>query len=173
MHKKKKSGLVLKLDFKKAYDKMKWPFLQQVLRIKGFAPKWCAWIDQVVSKGAVGVKVNDDLGHYFQTRKGVRQRDPLSPIHFDIVRSDMLAVLIARTKECGQVTGVILYLVDDGLSILQYADGTILFMEDDLDQAKNVKLLLGAFEQLSGLRSIFIKSEFLCYGEAKDREMEY
>jgi len=85
----------------------------------------------------------------------------------------MLAALIARAKECGQVTGVILYLVDDGLSILQYADGTILFMEDDLDQAKNVKLLLGAFEQLSGLRSIFIKSEFLCYGEAKDREMEY
>ena len=155
MHKKKKSGLVLKLDFEKAYDKMKWPFLQQVLRIEGL-PKWCAWIDQV-SKGVVGVKVNDDLGHYFQTRKGVRQRDPLSPIHFDIVRSDMPAVLIARTKECGQVTGVIPYLVDDGLSILQYANGTILFMEDDLDQAKNVKLLLGAFEQLSSLKINFHK----------------
>jgi len=69
----------------------------------------------------------------------------------------MLAALIARAKECGQVTGVIPYLVDDGLSILQYADGTILFMEDDLDQAKNVKLLLGAFEQLSGLKNNFHK----------------
>ena len=68
--KKKQDGVILKLDFEKAYDKMKWPFLQQVLRIEGL-PKWCAWIDQV-SKGVVGVKVNDDLGHYFQTRKGVR-----------------------------------------------------------------------------------------------------
>jgi hypothetical protein len=34
-------------------------------------------------------------------------------------------------------------LVDDGLSILQlqYADDTILFMEDDLDEAKNLKLV--------------------------------
>jgi len=72
MHKKKKNGVILKLDFEKAYDKVKWPFLQQVLRMKGFSTTWCAWINQVITKGSVAIKVNDDVGHYFQTRKGVR-----------------------------------------------------------------------------------------------------
>ena len=69
MHKKKKNGVILKLDFEKAYDKVKWPFLQQVLRMKGFSTTWCAWINQVITKGSVAIKVNDDVGHYFQTRK--------------------------------------------------------------------------------------------------------
>ena len=120
MHRKKKSGVVLKLDFEKAYDKVKWPFLQQVLRMKGFLPTWCDWINQVTTKGTVGIKVNEDIGHYFQMRKRVRQGDPLSPLLFNTV-VDMLAILICRAKENGQISGVVPHLVDDGLSILQYA----------------------------------------------------
>ena len=166
MHKKKKNGVILKLDFEKAYDKVKWPFLQQVLRMKGFSTTWCAWINQVITKGSVAIKVNDDVGHYFQTRKGVRQGDPLSPILFNIV-VDMLAILIERAKENQQFKGVVPHLIDDGLSILQYADDTILFMEHNLEQAKNLKLLLCAFEQLSGLKINFHKSELFCFGEAQ------
>ena len=172
MHKKKKNGVVLKLDFEKAYDKVKWPFLQQVLWMKGFSTKWCAWINQVITKGSVAIKVNDDVGHYFQTRKGVRQGDPLSPILFNIVVY-MLAILIARAKENQQFKGVVPHLVNDGLSILQYADDTILFMEDNIEQAKNLKLLLCAFEQLSGLKINFHKSELFCFGEAMVFKTEY
>jgi hypothetical protein len=39
----------------------------------------------------------------------------------------MLAILIERAKEDDQVGGLIPYLVEGGLSILQYADDTILF----------------------------------------------
>ena len=63
--------------------------------------------------------------------------------------------------------------MDDGLSILQYADDTILFMENDLKEAKNMKLLLCAFEQLSGLKINFHKSEMFCYGEARELGREY
>ena len=41
LHRKKQDGVILKLDFKKAYDKLKWPFIQQVLRMKGLSPIWC------------------------------------------------------------------------------------------------------------------------------------
>jgi hypothetical protein len=44
--------------------------------------------------------VNDDLGHNFQTRKGLRQGEPLSPILFNII-ADMFAIVIARAKEEG------------------------------------------------------------------------
>ena len=69
--------------------------------------------------------------------------------------------------------GVIPHLVDDGLSILQYADDTIIFLDHDLKQTKNMKLLLCAFEQLSGLKINFHKSEIFCYGAAKEMEDEY
>jgi hypothetical protein len=59
----------------------------------------------------------------------------------------MLAILIKRAKQNGQIQGVVPHLVDDGLSILQYADDTIIFMEDDMEKAKNLKLLLCTFEQ--------------------------
>ena len=61
--------------------------------------------------------VNDDIGHYFQTKRGLRQGDPMSPVLFNIV-ADMLAILIKRAKDDGQISGVIPHLVDDGLSIL-------------------------------------------------------
>ena len=69
MHRKKNSGVILKLDFEKARDMVKWSFVQQVLRMKGFSPTWCNQINQVTTKGAVGIKVNEDIGHYFQTKR--------------------------------------------------------------------------------------------------------
>jgi hypothetical protein len=172
LHRKKMDGVLFKIDFKKAYDKVNWPFLQQTMRMKGFSPIWCKLVANLVQGGSVGVKVNVDIGHYFQTRKGLRQGDPLSPILFNIV-ADMLAILIARAKEDGQVGGLIPHLVEGGVSILQYADDTILFMEHDLQKAVNMKLILCIFEQLSGLKINFHKSEIFCFGKAKDVENQY
>jgi hypothetical protein len=53
---------------------------------------------------------------------------------------------------------------------LQYADDTILFMENDLEQAAKMKLLLCALERLSDLKINFQKSKLFCYGDAKQKE---
>jgi hypothetical protein len=63
--------VILKLDFEKAYDKLKWPFVQQVLKMKGFSLTWCEWILKVMTRGSVALKVNNNIGHFFQTREGV------------------------------------------------------------------------------------------------------
>ena len=85
----------------------------------------------------------------------------------------MLAIIIARAKENGQIGGLVPHLVQGGISILQYADDTILFMEHDLAKAVNMKLILSFFEQLSGLKINFHKSEFFCFGKAKGVEDDY
>ena len=85
----------------------------------------------------------------------------------------MLAIIIARAKEDGQVKGVVPHLVEEGLSILQYADDTIIFLDHDIDKAKNIKLLLCVFEQLSGLKINFHKSEIFCLGQPKQHELVY
>jgi hypothetical protein len=140
--------------------------------MKEFSEEWHALIHNFVSGGSVTIKVNDDVGRYFQTRKGLRQDDPLSPMLFNIV-VDMLAIMIERAKVDGQFEGLIPHLVDGGLSILQYADDTILFMEHDIKKAQNLKLILAAFEQLSGLKINFHKSELFCFGEVQDEASLY
>ena len=52
----------------------------------------------------------------------------------------MLAIIIERAKSDGQIEGVFPHLVDGGLSILQYANDTILFMEHNLEKSRNLKL---------------------------------
>jgi hypothetical protein len=51
-------------------------------------------------------------GIFFQTRKGLRQGDPLSLILFNLV-TDMVAILIKRAKEDGKISGVVSHVVDD------------------------------------------------------------
>jgi hypothetical protein len=119
----------------------------------------------------VDIKVNDQVEKN-SNQKGCLTGDPLSLIPFNII-VDMLAVLIKRAKIDGQIEGVIPHLVDDVLSILQYADDTILFMDHDLERAKNMKLLLSAFKKLSGLKINFHKSKIFCFGQTKEFEPQY
>ena len=127
IHSKKLDGVIFKVDFEKAYDKVKWPFLQQAMRMKGFSDAWRNQVGSQVQKGSVGIKVNDHISHYFQTHKGLRQGDSMSPLLFNIV-ADMLAILIGRATQHGQMEGLVPHLVDGGVSILYYPDDTILFM---------------------------------------------
>jgi hypothetical protein len=41
LHRNKMDVILMKIDYERAYDKVKWSFLQQALRMKGFHPKWC------------------------------------------------------------------------------------------------------------------------------------
>jgi hypothetical protein len=63
--------------------------------------------------------------------------------------------------------------VEGGVAILQYADDTILLLENNLDQARNLKVILCLFEQMSGLKINFAKSDICCLGGALDREEDF
>jgi len=57
-------------------------------------------------------------------------------------------------------------LIPNGVAILQYADDTIICIKDDVDMAKNLKLLLYLYELMSGLKINFGKSEvIMIYGD--------
>jgi hypothetical protein len=47
-------GAILKLDFKKTYDKVHWGFLLNCLRTRGFNERWCIWIKIVLQEGNCG-----------------------------------------------------------------------------------------------------------------------
>jgi hypothetical protein len=106
-----------------AYDKVNWAFLYQMMQLKGFGDIFSDWVMKVVRGGRVAIRVNNKIGPYFPTFAGVRQGDPLSPLRFDVVGDGLL---MKKGQEEGLVKGLVLHLVDGGISILQYADDTIL-----------------------------------------------
>ena len=61
---KKKVGIVLKLDFEKAYDKVNWDFLLECHKMRGFNDTWCRWIEQILNNGTVSIKLNKWVGPY-------------------------------------------------------------------------------------------------------------
>jgi hypothetical protein len=151
--------------------KVRWPFLQQVLQPKDFDPKWYQWITNFISRGRVSIRVNDDVGHHFQTQKGLRQGDLFSPILFNII-ADVLAIMIDRAKEHGQVEGLIPHLVDGGVSILQYANDSIIFMEHNLHKALNMKLILNIFSNFWARKLTSTRGRFFL-AEAQESLQQY
>jgi hypothetical protein len=47
---RKQEGVVLKIDFEKAYDKVNWEFLFDCCRQKGFSSNWLVWIKKQLLK---------------------------------------------------------------------------------------------------------------------------
>jgi hypothetical protein len=74
-------GVVVKLDFEKAFDMVNWPFLLRCLQVRGFSRTWCEWISKVLKDGTVAVRLNNKLGPYFQSCKGVRQVTSCHPFY--------------------------------------------------------------------------------------------
>jgi hypothetical protein len=128
----KGDGLILKLDFEKAYDKISWDFLFEMLRQRGFDEIWCKWIKEVVTSGTLSVQVNGSVGSYFKSGKGVKQGDPLSPLLFNLA-ADSLAKMVHKAQENGLIKGLVPNYIEQVVAILQYADDTILCMEDEME----------------------------------------
>lgn len=63
--KQKEAGIILKLDFEKAYDKVSWKFLFDCLKARDFNEVWCKWIQEVVYLVVerVSIKTNNRLGN--------------------------------------------------------------------------------------------------------------
>ena len=154
------SGIVLKLDYEKAYDRVNCDFLLDTLRKRGFGFKCVSWIRRILHNGSVGVQVNNVEGEYFETGKGLRQGDPLSPILFHFA-ADCLARMVRKAQRANLITGLAENLIPGGVILLQYVDDTIVCLQNDMTKARNMKLLLCFYEMMPGLKINFSKSEII------------
>jgi len=108
------------------------------------------WIRKVVSGGTVSVKMNNLVGPYIQSHKGVGQGGPLSPILFNFV-ADGLTRMILKAQSNKLFYGLVSHIVEDGVAVLQYADDTIICLKHDIEGARNMKLLLYLYELMAEL----------------------
>ena len=124
--KKKKMGLIFKVDFEKAYDSVEWSFLLDCLRKMGFGRKWISWIKACLASARISVLVNGSPSKEFPMRKGLRQGDPLAPFLFLIV-AESLHILMKNAEEKHLFEGIKVGKFGHPISHLQYADDVVFF----------------------------------------------
>nr|GEZ85020.1 RNA-directed DNA polymerase, eukaryota, reverse transcriptase zinc-binding domain protein [Tanacetum cinerariifolium] len=78
--KRNKQAMVFKVDFEKAYDSVRWDFVEDILRKFGFGDKWCTWIRSCLPSSRGSVIVNGSPTKEFQFYKGLKQGDLISRI---------------------------------------------------------------------------------------------
>ncbi|GKV02020.1 hypothetical protein SLEP1_g14507 [Rubroshorea leprosula] len=155
--KSKQKAFVFKADFAKAYDCVDWAFLDWMMERFGFGVRWRGWIMECLSTAKVSVLVNGSPTEEFEIGKGLRQGDPLSPFLFLMV-GEGLHGLIRKSEEEGLFRGVEVGKKGLVVSLLEFADDTVILGKADGENVFMVKAVLRWFELMSGLRINFSKS---------------
>ena len=91
------SGLLLFVDFEKAFDTLEWSFLTKTLKYFNFGPSFIACITMFYSDISSTLLDNGWSGEFFHLRRGVRQGCPLSPYLF-ILCAEVLSSAIRKEK---------------------------------------------------------------------------
>ncbi|KAK3221692.1 hypothetical protein Dsin_008717 [Dipteronia sinensis] len=161
--KDKVGGLLVKLDFEKAYDSVDHGFLDFVMAEIGFRECWRLWMKWCISTPSMSVLVNESPSMVFGVERGLRQGDPLSPFLFNLAVECLSCCFLDLNmdKGIGYGNGEV------HVSHLQYADDTILFLEPKTEFLVNSKRILRCYEMISGLRINFHKSFVVMIGKKR------
>ena len=153
-------GILLFIDFEKAFDSLNWNFLLRCLDVFGFGPSLIKWVETFYANISSCVLNNGFCTPYFELQRGVRQGDPLSPYLF-IIAAEILATAIRNRSD---IKGT--KLGQNEFKLVQYADDLTVFVPD-IESAKRVFELLDFFETCSGLRVNFSKTEAMWIGSCR------
>ncbi|KAE8717707.1 hypothetical protein F3Y22_tig00110032pilonHSYRG00029 [Hibiscus syriacus] len=100
-------GVVLKVDFRRAYGSVEWTILIRAMKEMGFGMKWCSWISQCLSSASISVLVNGSPSDEFSMAKGLRQGCSLSPLLFNIV-GELLHLMLSTAVDKGLFEGFVI-----------------------------------------------------------------
>ncbi|GKC25373.1 putative RNA-directed DNA polymerase, eukaryota, reverse transcriptase zinc-binding domain protein [Tanacetum coccineum] len=158
--KKKKKLMVFKVDFEKAYDSLRWDYLDVIMENIGFGHKWRMWISCCLKNARASILVNGSPTSEFEFFKGLRQGDPLAPFLF-ILAMEGLHASICKAVNVGVFKGVSIGQGNMVFSHLLYADDAIFVGEWSQSNAYNLICMLRCFYLVSGLRINVNKSKLL------------
>ena len=152
-----KSYVFFKVDFRKAYDSVRWDFIYYMLDRLGFCEKWISYIKACLESTLMSVLVNGSPTKEFILIKGLRQGDPLAPFLFLIAAESLVVMfrtaiekLLMESLEIGKrmIKG----------NMLQYLDDTLFFDKASIKSMYHIQVILNYFDLASDLKVNFLKS---------------
>ncbi|GJW27542.1 RNA-directed DNA polymerase, eukaryota [Tanacetum coccineum] len=164
---KKKQSLIFKVDFEKAYDSVRWDFLDDVLKKFGFGNKWCDWIQKCLRSSRGSIIINGSPTEEFQFFKGLKQGDPLSPFLFILIM-ESLHLSFQSVVDVGLFKGIHLSPLVN-LSHMFYADDAVFVGQWCDDNINTLVHVLECFFRASGLRINMSKSKIMGVNVGDDK----
>ena len=160
-----KSGLLLMLDFKKAFDSLEWNFLLKTLVFFNFGPSFIRWIKTIYKLPEACVKNNGYISDNFTIHRGIRQGCPVSALIFILC----VEVLGLKVRQHPKLLGFDLGNKDKPVKVIQYADDGVLFLNNK-DELCNALNLLDKFGKVAGTVLNNSKCEGLWLGKDKQQQ---
>ena len=149
IHKSKKSGyMAIKLDMTKAYYRVEWCFLEEVVRKLGFNERWIALIMVCVKTVSYSVLVNGEPKGLINPTRGICQGDPLSPFLFLLCMKGLNNLILKAASE-GFIHGFALSRRSPKLIHLLFADDSLLFCRSNRNECQKVLDFLSSYESMS------------------------
>ena len=151
-------GLLLLVNFEKAFDSVSWSFIDEVLEFFCFGNSIISWIKLFNHNTKLRINQGGNLSAFFHIGRGCRQGDPISPFLF-IFCAEILGLMIRKNKN---INGIIINNREHKLC--QYADDTV-FILDGKSKSLNATLnVLFEYSKFSGLRVSFDKTHAVWIG---------
>ena len=158
-----KPGILLALDFKKAFDSVSKKYMLSSFKKFGFGKEFLQWVSVLFSETRSCIIYNGWLSEEFEMNCGIRQGCPFSPLAF-IISLELLAIRLRHSKD---IKGITLF-DSDIFKILLYADDISMFLTDESD-AKAVFNVIKEFSNFSSLYLNMEKSEVMGIGAYRNR----
>ena len=98
-------AMALKFDMSKAYDRVEWKFLEEIMKKIGFHPKWITMLVECINTVSYSILINGEPDGIIQPTRGLRQGDPLSPYLF-LLCAEGFHSLIKKAEMEGDLQGV-------------------------------------------------------------------
>ena len=141
----KTPGVLLALDFCKAFDTLEWTLIQYALKIFNFGEGIRRWVEVFYNDVESTILNNGFATNWIKPTRGVRQDCPLSLILI-VLSAELMA---NKIRQSHLVKGV--FLFGSEIKLSQFADDTNLVCSDLLS-VKNALQILDNFGDISGLR---------------------
>ncbi|XP_028754420.1 uncharacterized protein LOC114713907 [Neltuma alba] len=152
-----KFELALKMDMNKAYDRLEWNFIEEVMLKRNFYSKWVNWIMNCVRSVKFNIQMSGRKIASVIPQRGLRQGDPLSPYLF-ILASKALFSMISFHSSHGNLSGINITKGGPMITHSLFADDTIIFLKANLDNCSLFMKLLQDYCNVSGQRVNYDKS---------------
>lgn len=144
-----KGYMMIKLDMEKAYDRMNWDFIREVLSLQGAKEPLLGWIMKCIQIKKMNIMINGTQQGSFTPQCGLRQGDPLSPALF-IIADDILSHLILKAAEKGKIKGFKVSRNAKPITHLMFADDIMLVGQASEKEAVNFLKCIRKYCKWSG-----------------------